>query len=72
MSIKIVIFFNTVKVMNMSRYRYRFGPYVTSRYRFQANVTQHDINITDRFRSLPNFSVTSLTDPNKVTVGKGR
>ncbi len=37
----------TVKVMIMSRYR--FGPYVTDRYRFRANVTQRDINVTDRY-----------------------
>ena len=30
----------TVEVMIMSRYRYRFGPYVTDRYRFRAKVTQ--------------------------------
>ena len=30
----------TVEVMIMSRYRYRFEPYVTERYRFRANVTQ--------------------------------
>jgi hypothetical protein len=33
--------------------RYRFGPYVTDRYRFRANVTQRDINVTDRYRILP-------------------
>jgi hypothetical protein len=32
--------------MIMSRYRYRFGPYVTDRYRFQANVTQRYTNVT--------------------------
>ena len=40
-------FSNTVEVMIMSHYRYRFGPYVTDRYRFRANVTQRDINVTD-------------------------
>ena len=29
--------------------RYRFGPYVTDRYRFRANVTHRDINVTDRY-----------------------
>ena len=49
----------------MSRYRYRFGPYFTDRYRFQANVTQSCTNVTDRYRSLSNFTVncvTSVTD----------
>ncbi len=44
---------DTVKVMNMSRYRYRFGPYVTDRYRFRANVTQRYRplqTVTDRYR----------------------
>jgi hypothetical protein len=72
-----ILNFTTVKVMIMSRYR--FGPYVTDLYRFRANVTQRDINVThryrplqtvtDRYRTLPNFTVTcvtSVTDRNIV------
>ena len=38
--LKKVLAESTVKVMIMSRYRYRFGPYVTDRYHFRANGTQ--------------------------------
>ena len=32
--------------------RYRFGPYVTDRYRFRANVTQRYTNVTDRYTNV--------------------
>jgi hypothetical protein len=58
--------------MNMSGCR--FGPHVTDRYRFRSptlrNVTSTLPTVTDRYRSLPNFTVTcvtrvtSVTDPN--------
>ena len=38
--IVMVVKFNTVEVMIMSRYRYCFWVSVTDRYRFWANVTQ--------------------------------
>ena len=38
---------NIVEVNMMSRYR--FGPHVTERSRFRANVSQRDINVTDRY-----------------------
>ena len=44
----------------MPRYRYRFWPYVTDRYRFRANVTQRDINVTDRYRILPLLALQAL------------
>ena len=53
----------------MSRYRYRFGPYVTDRYRFRANVTQRYATLHQRYRPLPNFTVPcvkSVTDRNTV------
>ena len=72
-------FISTVKVMIMSRSRYRFWVSVTDRYRFRAYVTQRYptlLNVTstlptvtDRYRSLPNFTVTcvtSVTDHNIV------
>jgi hypothetical protein len=44
--------------MIMSRYRYRpvtvFGPTL-------PNITQRDINVTDRYRPLPNLTVTCVT-----------
>ena len=36
----------------MSRYRYRFWPYVTDRYRFRANVTQRYATLHQRYRPL--------------------
>jgi hypothetical protein len=44
--------FSTVEVMIMSRYRYHFGPYVTDRYRFRANVTQRYVTLHQRYRPL--------------------
>ena len=52
----------------MSRHRYRpvtvFGSpllIVTVFGSKLPNVTQRDINVTDRYRSLPNFTVTCVT-----------
>ena len=60
----------TVKVMIMSRYRYRpitvplpFCPYVIDRYRFRANVTQRYATlptVTDRYRILPLLALQAL------------
>ncbi len=54
----------------MSRYRYRFGPYVTDRYHFRANVNQRYSTlhqryrplhtVTDRYRILPLLSLQAL------------
>ena len=44
---------NTVKVMIMSRYRYRFWVSVTVFGPTLPNVTQRDTNVTDRYRILP-------------------
>jgi len=63
--------------------RYRFGPYVTvlgpmlpfsgQRYPTLRNVTSTLPTITDRYRSLSNFTVTcvtSVTDPNTGPFGQ--
>ncbi len=52
----------SVKVMIMSRYRFR--PYVTERYRFRANVTQRYATIHQRYPTLPNVTqrYTNVTD----------
>ncbi len=36
----------------MSHYRCRFGPYVTDRYRFRANVTQRYSTLHQRYSTL--------------------
>ena len=46
--------------MIMSLHRYSFGPYFTDRYRFRDNVTQRDINVTDRYRILPLLALQAL------------
>ena len=43
--------------------RYSFGPYITDRYRFRANVTQRYATLRiDRYQALPNVTVTCVTD----------
>ena len=57
---------STVKVMIMSRYRYRFRANVTQRYATLHQRYRPLQTVTDRYRPLPNFTVTcvtSVTDP---------
>ena len=61
-------YYNTVKVMIMSRYPYRpvtvLGSPLPTVTVFWADVTQRYETWHHLYRSLPNFTVTSVTDPN--------